>query len=242
MTKNSPSLAMDDVARCRPFATKPPPTPQCAFLPLSGCSWPPGTRTGALVVMLFGLVHCLDGTTATEAADSGQVPLSSSPSRMKPPAVRRVALEDLPIPVQEMRDAILIAVASGDIEELRTAIEWNELPPELGMPKGTDPIEQFRKISTDGEGREILAILGDLLAEAPAQLPIGPDPENSSVFVWPYLSELPPKLLTPSQLVDLYRLMPVPEAAKLIKRDKWTWYRLAIAADGTWHIFSKSEN
>lgn len=161
---------------------------------------------------------------------------------MQPPAVRRLALEDLPIPVQEMRDAILIAVASGDIEELRIALEWNELPPELGMPKDTDPIEQFRKISKDGEGREILAILGDLLAEAPAQLPIGPDPENSSVFVWPYLSELPPKSLTPSQLVDLYRLMPVPEAAKLIERDKWTWYRLAIAADGTWHIFSKSEN
>lgn len=151
----------------------------------------------------------------------------------------RVPLADLPIPVQEMRDAILIATTSGKIEDLLTAIDWNELPPEFGFQPGQDPIEQFRKLSKDGEGREFLAILANLLSSAPTKLPIGPDHENNDVFVWPYLSELSPGKLTPGQQVELYRLMPVAEAKDVMKRDKWTWYRLAIGADGTWHIFSR---
>lgn len=240
MIQNSPCWPAPIANRDRLKFAEPRPAAQRAFLPLCVQSRSPSALARALVVMLIGLVHCLGPIQVAAAADRAETPERSTAASTKRHNLKRIPHEDLPIPVQEMRDAILIAVASGDIEELRTAIEWNELPPEFGAPGNTDPIEYFRKVSKDGAGREILAILGDILSQPPAQLPIGPDHENNSVFVWPYLSELPPGSLTPPQQVDLYRLMPFAEAAELIKRGKWTWYRLAIAADGTWHIFSKS--
>lgn len=199
----------------------------------------------ALVVALACLVHLLPAMIPGALA---QNPGSAPASRLgiesnAPPSktVDRTPFDDLPLAVQEMRDAILNAVVRGEIEELRGPIEWNELRPEFGIPKETDAIAHWTKSSRDGHGREILAILANILAAPPAKLPIGPDLENNDVFVWPYLSEIPPKNLTPSQHVELLRIAPAEEVEAMISRGKWTWYRLAIAADGTWHIFSKSD-
>jgi hypothetical protein len=132
-------------------------------------------------------------------------------------------------------------VHSGLIEDLREAIEWNELRPDFGEKAGTDPIAHLKAVSGDGAGRETLAVLGEILALAPARLAIGRDAENSAVYVWPYLAEIPLATLTPAQEVDLFRLMP-PQAAKAMReKKKWTWWRLAIGADGTWHTFRKFE-
>lgn len=202
------------------------------------CRFPFSNPARALVIMLMSLVQSLP-PVANAVAGQPAAKEAATPPAVSQAAITRVALQDLPIPVQEMRDAILIATQSGNIDDLRTAIDWNELPPEFGFAHDLDPIAQFRKLSSDGTGREFLAILANLLSEPPAQLPIGPDHENNGVFVWPYLSELPPQKLTPAQQVDLYRLLPADEAAAVMKRDKWTWYRLAIGSDGTWHVFSK---
>lgn len=139
-----------------------------------------------------------------------------------------------------MREQILAAVHAGDVAELKGAIEWNELKPDFG--KGNDdPIAYWKRSSGDGEGREVLAILANLLALPPARLAIGQDPENSLVYVWPYLAELPLDSLTPAEQVDLYRLMPVAAAKAQRSQKKWTWWRLAIGADGTWHTFRTYE-
>lgn len=149
--------------------------------------------------------------------------------------------EPLPPQVVEMRQAILDAAASGRIEELLTPIEWNEMRPEMGAPAGEDPITYLKRISADGEGREILAILANILAAGPARLPIGQDPENNAVFVWPYLSELPLDSLHPADEVALLRLMPADKARALRQGKRWTWWRLAIGADGTWHTFLRRD-
>lgn len=138
-----------------------------------------------------------------------------------------------------MRDQILAAVQAGDIGELKGAIEWNEIKPDLGEGKGEDGIAYLKKISADGEGREVLAVLANLLALAPARLAIGKDPENTTVYVWPYLAELPPDSLTGAEQVDLLRLVPVEKAKAMREAKKWLWWRLVIGADGTWHVFRK---
>lgn len=203
----------------------------------------------ALVVTVGGLVHCLTQSYPVDAgealrewrvADAGNAasqPAVSAPEAGRP---KQIDLEDLPLPVQEMRDAILVAVESGDIDELRTAIEWNELRPEFQVPREEDPIEYWRKNSKDGEGEEILEILGQLLEAGPASLPIGRDFENNAVYVWPYLSEVQAKSLSDDEKTELARLMPKEKGDEFAKTGKWPWYRLAIGADGTWHIFSKS--
>jgi hypothetical protein len=150
----------------------------------------------------------------------------------------RAFLGALPQSVVDMREQILAAVHAGDVAELKDAIEWNEMPPDFGAAN-RDPIAYWKKTSADGEGREVLAVIANLLALPPARLALGKDPENTAVYVWPYLAELPADRLTPAEEVDLYRLMP-PVAAKAQKSaKKWSWWRLAIGADGTWHTFRR---
>ena len=80
---------------------------------------------------------------------------------------------------------------SGRIEELRHAYELNELKPDLGAAAGGDPVAHWKKISGDGEGREILAALAQILDAGYVVLPLGRDLENNRVYVWPYFAEVP---------------------------------------------------
>lgn len=145
----------------------------------------------------------------------------------------------LPSNVIEMRDAILAAIESGDIHDLKTAIEWNELRPDFGPVAGSDAIAYWISSSGDGAGREVLAHIANLLSLPPAKIAVGPDAENSAVFVWPYLSELPPESLSQREQVELLRLVS-PQAYKvMINNKKWMWWRLAISADGTWLTLRK---
>lgn len=150
----------------------------------------------------------------------------------------------LPPAVRDMMDAILSATHSGDIADLGAAIEWNEMPP-IFTPGKSEPseagtaglIQHLRTASKDGQGVEILAILANLLSVGPAEQPLGRDFENNAVYVWPYLAELDLDKLTPGQVVDLYRLLPADKISEMRAAKRWTWYRLVIGADGTWHSF-----
>lgn len=157
------------------------------------------------------------------------------------PSAARVTSSHLPAPVEEMVAGIRAAVQSGKIEDLRTPLEWNELRPVVADEAVEDAILYWKKVSGDGEGREILAILGKLLDTPHTRLAIGKDPENAAVYVWPDLAELPLDKLTPAQEVELYRLVTPAEARAMREKKKWTWYRLAIGADGTWHSFMRHE-
>lgn len=147
----------------------------------------------------------------------------------------------LPAPVEEMRQAILAASHSGNIDDLRVPLDWNELKPEVSAAANEDPIAYWKKISRDGHGREILAALAEILSMNAAELPFGKDLENNIIYVWPYLAEVPLDKLTPSQEVDLIRLVGAAEAKAMREKKKWTWWRLTIGADGTWHSFTKAE-
>ena len=187
----------------------------------------------ALVVAAIGLVHVapVENAAAQTSAKRPAMTDRGSAPRTKPAA--------LPPQVVEMRDAILAAAAIGDIGELRTPFEWNELPPDIADGPASDPIAHWRAASADGQGREILAALANMLSVPPAVLPGGRDIENNRVFVWPYLAELPLATLTPAQEVDLYRLVPPAEAKAIKDKGRYTGWRLVIGADGTWISFKK---
>lgn len=184
-----------------------------------------------LVAMVICLVHAVPSAGPAHAGDK------AAAGRVLPK--ERAYHGALPQSVIDMREQILAAVHSGDVDDLKDAIEWNEIPPDFGAGAKDDPIKHWKSFSTDGEGREVLAVIANLLALPPARLAIGKDPENTTVYVWPYLAELPAGTLKPEEEVDLYRIMP-PAAAKAAKSAKdWKWWRLAIGADGTWHTFRK---
>jgi hypothetical protein len=194
-----------------------------------------------LVLAVLGLVHdgpswALERRAAAEDDDT--------PSKVVVPRKHPKPGDDtgpLPEPVEEMRQAILAATHSGNIEDLRVPLDWNELKPEVAAPAGEDPIAYWKKTSADGNGREILAALAEILPMRAAELPFGKDLENNIIYVWPYLAEVDLGKLTPPQEVDLIRLVGPAEAKAMREKKKWTWWRLTIGADGTWHSFKKAE-
>lgn len=192
-----------------------------------------------LVLAGLSLVYS-DYLPRAAAAGEKSAPAAQAPSPQKTTAPKERAFRGtLPPSVEDMREQILAAVHSGDVGELKGAIEWNEIPPDFGTAAGTDPIGHWKTASKDGEGREVLAALGNILSLPSARLAIGRDPENTLVYVWPYLAELPLDTLTPAEKVDLFRLMPVSEAEAMIRSKTWSWWRIAIGADGTWHTFRR---
>lgn len=234
----SMSRSSKNVSACRVI-------PQSLFLPILAAQSPWRRFRRLFLVGLSSIVYCA-GLTAGVLAEPTAGVVASQKAEMpqsegeKKPELVRVPLGELPIAVQEMRDAILAGVVRGDFDELRTAIEWNELRPDFGLDANSDPIAYW-KANMAGDGIEILSILGEILQGPPAKLPIGPDLENNAVYVWPYMSEKPPAQFTPGEKVELYRMVGPEQASAIIKSGKWTWYRLAIGADGTWHTFAQHD-
>lgn len=146
----------------------------------------------------------------------------------------------LPPHVADLRDVILTAAHSGNIEELKSAFDVSGSVPDLGISPRSDPIKTLKDRSADPSGRDTLAALVQILEMAPAALPLGNDIENNLVYVWPYISTCALDKLTPSEQVDLYRLVTPAEAAEMRAKKRWLWWQLAIAADGTWMLFKKA--
>lgn len=149
----------------------------------------------------------------------------------------------LPQNVVDMREEILAAVHAGDVADLAEAAAWSEsksgIAVDFGLANGEDIVQRWKRMSSDGAGAEVLAIAANLLALAPQRIAIGKDLENTFVYVWPYLAELPEGGLHPSETVDLLRLLPYQTASGVRKGGTWRWWRLAIAADGTWLVFKR---
>ena len=148
----------------------------------------------------------------------------------------------LPQHVADLRDAILTAARSGDVNgQLKVAFDMSGAVSYFGFGVASDPIAALKANSHDGEGREILAALIEVLNLPAATLPFGNDIENNLIYVWPYLAERPIDKLTPAEQVDLYRLVPPEKVAEMRQKGRWTWWRLTIAADGTWLSFKRAE-
>lgn len=188
------------------------------------------------LLALLGLVHACGGTDGARAQTAKQKSTGGAVAA-KPAPVAHYGTDDLPEPVREMREAILTAVRSGKMEDLRIAVELNEMKPIIADKAVPDPIAHWRQASVDGEGREILATLGQLLDAGYTVLPIGKDLENNRVYVWPYFAEMKLDTLTPAQDVELLRLVPAATFRDMKQTGRYTHYKLGIGADGTWHFF-----
>lgn len=198
------------------------------------------TRRALLVLALTPLVHWSGSPQAQgDRARRGGAAKGAAGKASAPEIIIGQGRHKLPPAVADMRSAILSAVESGDISELRLPIDLNELKPELGQPAGGDPIAHLRSISGDGQGREILAILARVLEAPWAAIPGGKDVENNRMYVWPAFAEIPLDGLKPADEVELYKLVTPAEAKAMREAKRWMWWRLSIGADGVWHTFTR---
>jgi hypothetical protein len=179
----------------------------------------PSINRRVALLMATGLVHVA-------------LPTSPMPARAGTGAA-------LPPSVADMRTAILEAVQSGQLEDLKIAVDLNELKPELDAAKVPDPIAFWRAKSRDGTGRDVLAVLGVLLDGPYAIEPLGKDPENTRLFIWPAFAERPLANLTAIEDVQLKLLEPPEKVAKMKAAGRYSGWRVVIGADGVWHVFRR---
>ena len=195
---------------------------------------PPALLAALLVLSAAGVVHAAS-TARAQARD----PKAAASAGVPATIVTGRGGAGLPRPVADMRDAILEAVSSGRIEDLRPAIELNELRPLIGEGTADDPVTALRKLSADGEGRDILGIIERLLASGWAAVPLGADIENNRIYVWPHFAATGLGGLSPEAQAELERIVPSDLQDAMLKSGTYRFWRLAIGADGTWHAFTR---
>lgn len=165
-------------------------------------------------------------------AEKTETPAASAPAP-KPDVFYDPGL--LPEPVRAMRDKILEAALSGDLDKLKVVIQTNEMPPafSFGEDKG-DPIAAMKEQSNDGEGREVMAILAEVLEAGYAHVDKGTPQE---MYLWPYFAQYPINDLTPSQTIELFKIVTSYEYNEMKEFGAYNFYRVGIGPDGTWHFF-----
>lgn len=140
----------------------------------------------------------------------------------------------LPAPVAQLRQKILDAAATGDPEKLRPVIQESGNP-QFGPDGGGDPIGYLKLQSGDGEGREMLAILSEVLEAGYVHVDVGTPDE---MYVWPYFARYPIDKLTPPQLVQLFKLVYAGDYEDMLPDGVYTYFRVGVAPDGKWKYFT----
>ena len=110
-----------------------------------------------------------------------------------------------PEAVRRMRELIVEAAASGDIERLRPLLGKGVTETQVSIVETEEgPVETLKGQSGDSDGIEVLAILLDVLATGFVHVGQGTPDE---MYVWPYFAEKPLAGLTPPEKVELLRIV-----------------------------------
>lgn len=173
-----------------------------------------------------------EGAATPSGAPSGE----ASPARaLDEPVEPQFDLSKLPFPVQRMRELLIEAAKSGEVEKLRPYIGEGDDATMLSLGGlDADPIEFLKSLSGDGQGYEILAILEDVLQNGFVQLDAGTENE---IFIWPYFYTMPLDKLTPAQRVELYRLVTHGDYEDMKSFGAYNFYRVGITPKGRWRFF-----
>jgi hypothetical protein len=145
---------------------------------------------------------------------------------------------DLPAPVKELRQKLLTAIKSGELEALRPIITANGETPELSGGDSDDPIATLKLLAGDPQGREILAIMEDVLEAGYVHVDVGTPQE---AYVWPYFARYPLNKLTGPQMVELFRLITAGDFQDMQDKGVYSFYRLGIGPDGKWQFFEDGD-
>ncbi|MCT8267007.1 MULTISPECIES: hypothetical protein [Afifella] len=140
----------------------------------------------------------------------------------------------MPEPVRKTWEALHEAALSGDIERLRPLIEAQDPAPAFGFDNVGDPIEYLKSLSGDPEGREMLAIMLEILESD--FLYVDRDSPNA-MYLWPYFARYPLDRLSPQQMVQLFTLITAGDWQDIQSYGAYIFFRLGISPDGRWHFF-----
>ena len=144
-------------------------------------------------------------------------------------------IEKAPEGVRRMRELIIEAAASGEIERLRPLLGKGVTETQVSAVETNEgPVETLKGLSGDPDGIEILAILIDVLATGFVHVGAGtPD----DMYVWPYFAEKPLAALTAPEKVELLRIVTAGDVSDMLEFGSYNFYRVGITPDGQWKFF-----
>jgi hypothetical protein len=177
---------------------------------------------------------------ATLAAEPGAgantIAEAAAPHASAPAAAAEIItdLARLPPPVARMRESILQAARSGDLDKLLAVMQANETLPVFSFGDDKDPIALWKASYPDSDGIEILAILIQVLETGFVHVDRGTPQE---MYVWPYFVRTSLNDLTLPQKVDLFRIVTGTDYREMKEFGAYIFYRVGIAPDGVWHFF-----
>ena len=145
----------------------------------------------------------------------------------------------LPPEVKRLRDLILEATKSGDIEKLRPLIGMGDDMTQLSLIAiEGDPIDYLKSLAGDEDGQEILAILEEVLTAGYVHLDAGKPDE---LYVWPYFFAVPLDKLTGPQRVELFKIVTAGDYEEMKAFGSYIFYRVGITPQGKWAFFVAGE-
>lgn len=144
-------------------------------------------------------------------------------------------LSELPAAVGATRDELMKAARSGDAEMLRAILKRQTNVPVVSFGDVSDPIDFLRESSNDGEGRELLAIMIELM-EAPYSI-IPAENGEPDIYVWPSYATNNLENLSPEQLIDVYKIVSHQDLEEMQLFGGWYFFRVGIDANGEWRYF-----
>ena len=141
-------------------------------------------------------------------------------------------LSRLPPPVARTRARILAAARSGELQQLADLM--NETTPIFSFTDDKDPVAFWKAVYPDSDGVEALSILITILETGFVQVDAGTPHER---YVWPYFVRMSLPALTPTQKVELFRIVTGADYKDMLAFGVYAFYRLGIGPDGTWQFF-----
>jgi hypothetical protein len=148
-------------------------------------------------------------------------------------------VEKLPEPVRRMRNLLIEACKTGDIEKLRPLFGTGDRAAQLSLSDTPDdPVAFLKAASGDDHGREVLAIMEEVLDAGYVHLNAGTPQE---IYVWPYFFGLPLDKLDPRQRVELYKIITAGDYEEMVTFNSYIFYRLGITPSGEWAFFVTGE-
>lgn len=143
-------------------------------------------------------------------------------------------LARLPGAVARTRERLLAAARTGDLQKLVAVMQSNETMPVFSFSDDKDPAGFWKSNYPDSDGIEVLSILITVLEAGFVHVDVGSPQE---LYLWPYFARMPLKALTPAQKVELFRIVTGADFKDMVEFGAYSFYRLGIAPDGTWHFF-----
>jgi hypothetical protein len=186
-------------------------------------------------------------TNPDASAPADTAPTDTAPADETPPADATTPAEQagplptieydvskLPAPVRRLREQIIEAASTGDIEKLKPILDANGEPPAFGYTEADDPLTYLKSQAGDPDGREILAILLEVIEAGYVHVDVGTTEE---MYIWPYFARYPLDKLNGPQMVELFKILTAGDYEDMKAYGTYLFYRVGITPNGVWKYF-----